>query len=102
MTGDQRLEALPDIPTFAEAGLPGLAMRNWNAISAPAGTPKQVIQILEAAVRKASGLPEVKAAITKRGLFPYFASSEDLDAMRRQDIVVVGKLIKAAHIKMMD
>ncbi len=102
VTGDERLEALPEIPTFAEAGLPGLAMRNWNAISAPAGTPKQVIQILEAAVKKVSALPEVKAAITKRGLFPYFASSEDLDAMRRQDIVEVGKLIKAAHIKMMD
>jgi tripartite-type tricarboxylate transporter receptor subunit TctC len=102
VTGDTRLEALPDVPTCTEAGLPGLAMRNWNAITAPAGTPKRIIKILEGAVRKVSDQAEVKAAITKQGLFPFFASAEELDAMRRQDIEAVGKLIKAASIPMMD
>jgi tripartite-type tricarboxylate transporter receptor subunit TctC len=102
VTGDTRLEALPDVPTFAEAGMPGLAMRNWNAIAAPAGTPKPIVQKLEAAVMKASALPEMKAAITKQGLFPFSASAAEIDAMRKRDIVAVGKVIKAANIKMMD
>ncbi len=102
VTGETRLEALPDVPTFTEGGLPGLAMRNWNAIAAPAATPKAIIQKLEAVVMKASALPEVKAAITKQGLFPYSASAEEIDSMRRRDIVAVGKVIKAANIRMMD
>jgi tripartite-type tricarboxylate transporter receptor subunit TctC len=102
VTGETRLEALPAVPTFTEGGLPGLAMRNWNAIAVPAATPKAIIQKLEAVVMSASALPEVRAAITKQGLFPYSASAEEIDSMRRRDIVAVGKVIKAANIRMMD
>jgi tripartite-type tricarboxylate transporter receptor subunit TctC len=77
-------------------------MRNWNAIAAPAATPKPVIRKLEAAVMKVSSLPEVRAAITKQGLFPFSASAEEIDAMRRRDIVAVATVIKAANIKPMD
>jgi tripartite-type tricarboxylate transporter receptor subunit TctC len=102
VTGETRLDALPDVPTFTESGLTGLAMRNWNAIAAPAATPKPVIRKLEAAVMKVSSLPEIKAAITKQGLFPFSASAEEIDAMRRRDIVAVATVIKAANIKPMD
>ncbi len=102
VTGDTRLDTLPETPTFTEAGLPGLAMRNWNAIAVPSGTPKPIKQKLEAIVMKASTLPEVKAAITRQGLFPYSAPGEEVDAMRRRDFVAVGEVIKAANIKMMD
>jgi tripartite-type tricarboxylate transporter receptor subunit TctC len=102
VTGDTRLEALPDIPTFTEGGLPGLAIRNWNAITAPSATPKPIIRKLEAAVMKICAMPEIKAAIVKQGLFPFSASAEEVDAMRRRDIVAVGKVIKAANLKMMD
>lgn len=102
VTGDTRLDALPEIPTFTESGFPGLAMRNWTGITAPAATPKPIIKILEAAVMKVATMPEIKSAIVKQGLFPYWASAEEVDAMRRQDIVAVGKVIKAANIKTMD
>jgi len=102
ITGDTRLEALPEVPTVTESGLPGLAMRNWNGITAPAATPKPIIKKLEAAVLKAAALPELRAAIVKQGLFPFSATAEEVDAMRRQDIVAVGKLIKAANVRMMD
>jgi tripartite-type tricarboxylate transporter receptor subunit TctC len=102
VTGETRLDALPDIPTFTQSGLPGLAMRNWNAITAPASTPRPIIHKLEAAVMSISAQPEVKAAITKQGLFPFTAKAEEIDAMRRRDIVAIGKVIKAENIQPMD
>jgi tripartite-type tricarboxylate transporter receptor subunit TctC len=102
VTGETRLEALPDIPTFTEGGLPGLAMRNWNAITVPAATPKPIVKKLEATIIKISAMPETKAAIVKQGLFPFSATAEEMDEMRKRDVVAVGKVIKAANIKMMD
>jgi tripartite-type tricarboxylate transporter receptor subunit TctC len=100
VTGEKRLETLPQVPTFTESGLPGLALRNWYAITVPAATPKPVIDKLSGAVAKITGMPDVKASITKQGLENFYATSEQLDAMRREDIVIVAKVIKAANIKL--
>jgi tripartite-type tricarboxylate transporter receptor subunit TctC len=100
VTGEKRLETLPQVPTFAESGLPGLALRNWYAITAPAATPKPVIDKLASAVVKITAMPDVKAAITKQGLDSFYATSEQVDAIRRQDMATVGKIIKAANITM--
>jgi tripartite-type tricarboxylate transporter receptor subunit TctC len=102
VTGEKRLEALPDTPTFTQAGLPGLALGNWYAITAPAQTPKPVIEKLSAAVLKAVAMPDVRAGIVKQGLEPYSATAQEIDTIRRQDMVTVAKLIKAANIKMLD
>jgi tripartite-type tricarboxylate transporter receptor subunit TctC len=100
VTGEKRLETLPQIPTFAESGLPGLALRNWYAITAPAGTSRAVIDKLAAAILKITAMPEIKAAITRQGLETFQATAEQVDAIRREDMVIVAKLIKAADIKM--
>lgn len=100
VTGDKRLEALPQIPTFAESGLPGLALRNWYAITAPARTPQAVTDKLSTAILKVAAMPDVKAAIIKQGLDTFSATAEQVDAIRREDMVAVGKIIKAANITM--
>jgi tripartite-type tricarboxylate transporter receptor subunit TctC len=100
VTGEKRLETLPQVPTFTESGLPGLALGNWYALTAPAGTSKVVVDKLSNAVVKITAMPDVKSSITKQGLVPFYATAEQMDAMRRQDMAAVGKIIKAANIPM--
>ncbi len=102
VTGEKRLEALPQVPTFTESGLPGLVLRNWYAITAPAGPPKIVVEKLAAAAMKISTMPDVRAAITKQGLDSFTATAAQMDVVRKEDMAIVGKIIKAANIKMLE
>jgi len=67
VTSGKRATALPDVPTLAEAGVPGSEIYEWNAIFAPAGTPEAVIDKLSEALNKAMENPEVKARIAQLG-----------------------------------
>jgi tripartite-type tricarboxylate transporter receptor subunit TctC len=58
--------------------------------------------LLAAATQKISTMPEIKAAIAKQGLDSYFATSEQMDAVRREDIAAVGKIIKATNIRIQE
>jgi tripartite-type tricarboxylate transporter receptor subunit TctC len=102
VTGDRRLDALPDVPTFAQGGVPGVTISNWYAFTAPAGTPQRIVDRLSAAVLKAAGTAEVKAALGKQGLEVFTASPERLDQLRRTEHAEHGKLIKAAGIRPLD
>jgi tripartite-type tricarboxylate transporter receptor subunit TctC len=100
VTGEKRLDTLPHVPTFTESGLPGVALRTWYVINAPAATPKAVIDKLSGAVQKITAMPEVRAAMTKQGLDAFYSPSEKADAARREDSVVAAQLIKAGNIKL--
>lgn len=63
VSGDKRLSSLPDVPTFAEAGLPGFSVANWSGLAAPAGTPSAVIGRLHAEVVKALGTEDMAGFI---------------------------------------
>ncbi len=102
VTGEERLKILPQVPTFTQAGLPGLALRNWYAITAPAGTPKAVIDKLATAFLKITVMPSIKEALVKQGLEPWSVGAEQLDAVRKEDMVIVAKVIKAADIKIQE
>ncbi len=65
-----RLKILPQVPTYAELGLPALNTPSWFGIGAPAGTPVTVLDVLNKAVRAALANPEVVAAIEKQGAIP--------------------------------
>jgi tripartite-type tricarboxylate transporter receptor subunit TctC len=100
VTGDKRLESLPQLPTFTESGLPGLALKNWYAIMAPTGTPRPIIDRPAAAIAKAGTLPDVKEGLVKQGLDGFRASPEQMDAIIKEDLQMVGKIIKAGNIKL--
>ncbi|MCS6766558.1 MAG: tripartite tricarboxylate transporter substrate binding protein [Candidatus Protistobacter heckmanni] len=67
VTAARRSPILPDVPTLAEAGVPGAEVYEWNAVFAPAGTPDAIVEKAAAAMQKAMDSPEVKARIAQLG-----------------------------------
>lgn len=70
ISGKQRVAALPDVPTFAEAGVGGFSQFNWSGLAAPRGTPPEVVQTLQKAVHQALNTPDIKAFLANMGAQP--------------------------------
>jgi tripartite-type tricarboxylate transporter receptor subunit TctC len=105
VTAKSRLAQAPDIPTVDEAGLPGFYASQWFALWAPKGTPRQVIDALNAAVEKALTDPLVRSRIADLGLeiFPREQQTpEALAAFQKAEIEKWWPIIKAANIKVED
>lgn len=102
VTGNKRLETLPQVPTFTESGVPGVTTINWYALYAPAATPKPIIDTLARSMQKITAMADIKAALVKQGLDSFDASPEELDRVRRADFITLGQLIKAGNIKLQD
>lgn len=98
-TGRQRSEVLPDVPTMSEAGVPGYEATIWLGLMAPKGTPKAVVDRLNAAVSKIVGQPEVRQLWSKQGASPLVMSPEVFDKYVRDDIDKWARVIKTARIK---
>ena len=98
-SGKTRSSVTPDIPTIAEAGVPGYESTIWLGLMAPTGTPKAVIDRLNAEVNKVLSREDVKAAWAKQGATPLVMSPAQFDTYLRGDIEKWAKLIKTAGIK---
>src|SRR5712692_3800855 len=94
-TGPTRDSALPELPTIAESGLAGFDVRLWIGLTAPAGTPRDVIDRVSAATAQALGLPEVKASLAAQGFAPLIATPEQFGAFYRSEVAKWGKVIEA-------
>ena len=99
VTGTARSRSLPDVPTIAEAGLPGYEVTAWNALFAPAGTPEPIVKRLNALVREGLAQPEAKAAMDKQDLEATPSTPEALATLVKTELVKWAKVIKAAGIK---
>jgi len=97
--GDKRLAGLPDVPTSAEAGLPGVEALVWNGIFAPAGTPRPVIDILHRELVKAYNAPEIKAQVEATGSYVAADSPDEFAAFIRAEVAKWGKVGRSAGIK---
>ena len=97
--GDTRFPALPQVPTFAEAGLPGFRLQPWQGIFAPARTPKPIIDRLSAEVSRIVMLPDITERITGWGSQPLISTPEQFAAMIAADFTKFAEVIKAANIK---
>ena len=95
----KRSTVLPDVPTVAEAGVPGYETTIWLGIMAPAGTPKAIVDKLNAEINKAINRPDVKAAWDKQGAVPLVMSPAEFDAYLRKDIEKWAKVVKSSGIK---
>jgi tripartite-type tricarboxylate transporter receptor subunit TctC len=93
-----RLPALPDVPTTAEAGFPGVEMEAWVAIFAPAGTPPEVLAKLSNALRLSLESPEAAKATAAAGMEIRYMTPPQLDAQVRKDIGYWQPVIRNAHI----
>ena len=98
ITGKHRMETLPDVPTFAEAGLPGLDVETWYGITAPAETPKHIIEKLSVEVGKILAMSDIKEKLASQGMLPFISTPEQMAAMMKEEMVKQGELIKAGHI----
>lgn len=95
-----RSEALPNVPTVAEAGnMPGFEAVSWYALMAPAGTPDAIIAKLRDGVVKAINAPEAKAALEAQGARPVGGTPAELSALIVADSARWGKVIRDADIK---
>lgn len=102
VTGTKRLSALPQVPTFAEAGLPGYNVTSWNGLLVPAGTPKAIIDKVSGDIAKVLAMPDIKEKLASQGAEPAYANSSQFAVIMRDDIARYAKVIKEAHIPMID
>jgi len=98
-SGAARSPLLPEVPTFAEAGLKGVEGSSWFAVYAPAKTSAATVRQLNAAVNKALEAPEVKERFAKLGLEPTGGSAADLVALMKRDTERWGPVVKASGFK---
>jgi len=96
---DKRINTFPDLPTSAEAGLPGVEATVWNGIFAPAGTPRPVIDILHRELVKAYNAPEIKAQVEATGSSIAADTPEEFAAFIRAEVEKWGKVGRAAGIR---
>jgi tripartite-type tricarboxylate transporter receptor subunit TctC len=94
-----RSPSAPDIPTLAEAGLPGFEADAWYGFHAPAGLPRALVSRLSAALANAVDQPDVKARLVQLGMDPAAASPEQLDSRARADRDKWAKVIKDNNIR---
>ena len=95
----KRAAAMPDVPTIAEAGLPGYSYAAWNGIVAPAGTPPAVVRRLHAEIAKAMAHPNVKAKLGGLGFDLVGAGPDEFSALIKADVARLGKLVRTAGIQ---
>ena len=95
----KRLESLPDVPTIAEAGQKGFDMGSWQAVFAPAGTPKPIVDRLHAEIMKIIATPDVQARLKAFGMLPSDMTPGQLGDYQKSEVDKWAKVIKAAGIK---
>jgi tripartite-type tricarboxylate transporter receptor subunit TctC len=98
-TGDKRSTVLPDVPTVAEAGVPGYEATIWLGIMAPKGTPQAIVDKLNTEIRKAINAPAIKEAWAKQGAVPMNMTPAEFGAYLEKDIVKWADVVKTANIK---
>jgi tripartite-type tricarboxylate transporter receptor subunit TctC len=97
--GRQRLAALPEVPTLAEAGVPGFEAALWFGLNAPSGTPRSVIERLNKETIRVLELPEVKTQLAAQSIEPAPGSSEQFGAFIQQETAKWTRVVRAAGVK---
>jgi tripartite-type tricarboxylate transporter receptor subunit TctC len=98
VTAPQRVAGFPDTPTMIELGFSGFELRAWYAYMVPINTPAPVVQRIREAILKSLSAPEVQKTMQTLGAAPFPGGPEDLSAMIKSEIVLWGRVIKAANI----
>jgi tripartite-type tricarboxylate transporter receptor subunit TctC len=94
VTGMHRSSQVPDLPTVDESGVPGFSSGSWVALYAPKGTPKEIVDRLNASVNKGLKSPQLLAQFSSAGLEPTGGTPADLDAYMREEIKKWAAVVK--------
>ncbi len=98
-SGKARSPVTPEVPTMSEAGVAGYEATIWLGLMAPAGTPRPILEKLNAAVNRILGAPELKETWAKQGAVPMGMTREQFDGFLREDIVKWAKVVKVSGAK---
>jgi tripartite-type tricarboxylate transporter receptor subunit TctC len=99
VTGAERSSELPEVPSMAEAGYPGVDVHLWSGVFTPAGTPPQVAGKLENALREAIRDPGVSSRLKEMAVNPGGGPAGEFRRMIDSDIVRYSDVVKAANLK---
>jgi len=95
----KRVAQLPDVPTFVEEGINGFDVTNWYGIMAPAGTPRDIVQKVNADANKAMQVPEVRARLESVGTQMREESAAEFEAYMKAEVAKYAKLIKELNVR---
>lgn len=99
VTSRKRSASLPDIPTVDESGVPGYELESWFGFMVPAGTPRPIVDRLNAAIVQVIGMPDVRKSMLDVGLTPATSTPEEYAARIRADVDKFSRIVKASGIK---
>jgi tripartite-type tricarboxylate transporter receptor subunit TctC len=99
VTTEQRSPAMPDVPAIAEQ-VPGYVVSGWNGMWAPAGTPKEIVARLNAALARILGEPDVQERLRADGREPTHSTPEELTRIVARDTAMWSKVVRNGNIKL--
>lgn len=99
VTGQNRTPALPQLPTFAEAGMPTFDVKTWNGVLAPAGVPRAIVEKLSAEIGTMLTNPDNKEKLETLGVTTLVNTPDQFSAMIKSDIATYLRVIQAANIR---
>jgi tripartite-type tricarboxylate transporter receptor subunit TctC len=99
VTSGTRSPASPDIPTIAEAGLPGYEFTSWQLVLAPAGTPPETLGRIHRAIVETMKTPSVRERYAREGTIQRSTSPEEASAFLKDEVARWGKIIRERGIK---
>jgi tripartite-type tricarboxylate transporter receptor subunit TctC len=99
VTSPRRSAMAPDLPTLHESGLPGFRVNAWYGVMTPAGTPKAIIELLNAALIRSLNAPGTKQRLANQGMVAVGSTPEELAAVIREELQVWSKVIRESGAK---
>ena len=99
VTGAKRSPTFPDLPTIAEAGVPGYEATSWNGMLAPAGTPADIVKRLNGEFNRIIAAPDMKKRMLDNGFEPVGGTPEKLAELIRVEIAKWAPVVKAAGVQ---
>ena len=98
VTSARRSRLMPELPTIAEAGVPGYEATGWTGMLAPAGTPPAIVAQLNKEINAALKLPDVVAALAAQGAEPEASTPKEFDRYLREEVTKWTRVIREANI----
>ena len=99
VTSSKRTSLFPEVPTIAEAGVPGYEIGSWQAVYAPAGTPKPIVERLNAEIVKALKSPDVAERFASLGMEPVANTPAQMAEFNKAEVAKWAKIVKEANIR---
>jgi tripartite-type tricarboxylate transporter receptor subunit TctC len=99
VTSAKRSKFLPEIPAIAESGLPGYEFDSWFGLLGPAGTPKAIVDQVNAAIGKLLKDPVILDRLARQGIEPQALSADEFNRLLRADVDKMAKVVKASGAK---